>query len=68
MTVKELIQELLNHDLDSKVVVQANTCIDNRKITVIGNEIKEIYTGTGMSGTVFTTIETKFNGNCSAEF
>lgn len=58
MTVKELITELLNHDVDSKVVIQANACIDNKKITVIGNEIKDIYTGTGMSGTVFTTIET----------
>ena len=60
MTVKELITELLNHDLNSKVVIQANTSIDNQKITVIGNEIKDIFTGTGMSGTVFTTIDTKF--------
>lgn len=58
--VKDLIIELLNHDLDSKVVLQVNTCMDNKKITVIGNEIQEIYTATGMSGTVYTTIETKF--------
>lgn len=62
MKVKDLIIELLNHDLDSKVVIQANACIDNKKVTVIGNEIKDIFTGTGMSGTVFTTIETKFDG------
>ncbi len=61
MKVRELITKLLNCDLDSEVIIQATGGVGNSKITVIGNEIKDIYEKTEFFGTLHTIIQANFH-------
>lgn len=60
MTVRELINELLDHDMDSEILIRTDRKIQGRRITIESNEIKDIIPATGKYPTKYTILQCEF--------
>lgn len=67
VTVREFVKKLLDCDLDSEVIIHANTRLKNQRATVIGDTISKIYNATGEPYKTYTIIETEFSPQTDGE-